>query len=128
MVMGMDLLREIQSVADRYADARIAYDKAVAGGDKGGQSLHWEHLLEAEAKWMGLFSRFADRYADQRFDLEVGTIVVWRRGSVGLEGRLIEITRPRGTDDTLCLVATKRGEFSEFSRNLMPLSAVEGSA
>jgi hypothetical protein len=46
--------------------------------------------------------------------------VVWRRGSVGLQGVVIG---PAGPNE-LISVRTERGVFAEYAGNLMPLEAV----
>jgi hypothetical protein len=52
------LLAEVQTVAARYATARINYDAAYAVGDKGHMALHWERLTEAEEAWWPLATEF----------------------------------------------------------------------
>jgi hypothetical protein len=120
----LQLLHDIQAIAGRYREARIAMDAATHRGDKGTQALHWERLLEAEAEWMLLMPKFADAYASRDYSLEEGMEVVWRRGSVGLQGVLTSMSYHPGSPYGLCRVRTEHGEYAEFIRNLMPLEAV----
>jgi hypothetical protein len=120
----LQLLHDIQTIAGRYRDARIALDAATHKADRGTQALHWEKLLEAEAEWMALIPKFVDAYASQDYSLQEGMDVVWRRGSVGMQGVMTSLSyHPRGSNG-ICRVKTEHGEYAEYIRNLMPLEAV----
>ena len=122
----MPLLHQIQSAAARYADARIGYDAAVEKCDLGAKTLHWERLLEAHAEWVPLAAQFTEKYSFASHELTEGTVVVWRNGTVGMEGiltHLASLPLP-GASDVLATVVTTRGMYCEFARNLMPLSCV----
>jgi hypothetical protein len=122
--MSLQLLHEIQAIADRYAEARIAYDKAYEKHDAEAKALHWERLIEAEAAFMLLYPQFTHKYADVKFNLENNMVVVWRRGAVGLQGLLTHFHGLPNNQNALAWITTKRGVFAEYVRNLMPLSQV----
>ena len=111
------LLSALQSACARYASTRKSLDAAVARKDKGATALYWERLLETEAKWRPLADKFSETYAAVDAPLVEGEQVIWRRGAVGLQGILTQ-------GGTLARVATKRGVFSEYAGNLIPLSSV----
>lgn len=117
----LQLLHDIQTIAARYREARIAMDAATKKRNKGAHALHWEKLLEAEAEWMALMPKFADAFASQDYTLKEGEEVVWRRGSVGLQGVLLSY---HPSQHGISRVRTEHGEYSEYSRNLMPFAAV----
>lgn len=120
----MTLLTDIQAIADRYAAARTGYDVAHAAGDKGGMALHWERLMEAEDAWWPLAHEFAKRHDAADGPMINGTPVVWKRGSIGLQGVVINAHYAVAGGDKLVQVQTPRGLFAEDAGNLMPLSAV----
>jgi hypothetical protein len=120
----MTLLTDIQAVADRYAAARTGYDAAHAAGDKGRMVTHWERLTEADEAWWPLAHEFAKRHEVTRLPIEAGMSVVWVRGSIGLQGVVINAHYAVAGGDTLVLVETPRGVFAEYAGNLMPLDAV----
>lgn len=122
--MSLDLLHKIQAVSDRYAEERIAHDDAHAKGDLGRACLHMERLLELEAEFARLWPLFTQTYADVRLPVKNGMEVVWRRGAVGLQGTVMDVSAIPGAPRAMATVLTKRGPFHEFVGNLMPLSAV----
>jgi hypothetical protein len=123
--MSLELLDRIQKIGDRYVEARVTYDEAREKGDIGAATLHWERLLELEAAWRPLADEFATKYANTEPPSSVNTIVVWKKGAVGVQGIVTELPWPH--HPLLATVKTKRGTFQEFIDNLMPLSAISRS-
>ena len=124
--MSLELLSEIQAVADRYREARLSYDEAFAKNDRGKKVLYWERLIESEAEFMSLAARFSEDYPGH-FPLEENAVVIWKRGSVGLQGILTDLRYASAAGDQLVTVATAHGVYNEFAHNLMPLAAIRDS-